>query len=689
MFKKHLLKGILLPGINSYIGHPKFNQYLFIVVVAALSSIMLYAGWGTGFHNDEIDQNTYGKAVIKYYASAGKDTSFLHLKQENGLEIPPVIRTYGGLFEMFLNTVTKILRLKYEYDVRHLIIQLCGLLSMLLAAWIVKEITNGYKSALIAFMLMYFTPFYFGHCLMNSKDIPFAMGYAMVLFLMIKFFKNFNYNNYRPTVLLASAIGFSISVRIGGLIVYLPLVLFYVIYYRNDPRFKINWKVRQQVWQYTLHVLLLGLIPVVFVFIAYPVVHKDPWTNFMLCFDTAKKFPQRIPLNFNGELIHSLMIPKSFIPKWLSISLPEIALVLILFGLFYYFLFFVNKKDSRFIALVVFFALFPLAYSIYKNVAFYTAWRHLLFLYPAAAVVASYSFEYVKHLKKTSALYCLAVLLACLIHPIQFMIKYHPLQYVYFNKISGGFKHNYNLYETDGWQISVKQAMEWISQQKDVKSGKPIVIGTNAYSAIEVLVKHYYKLPHVKVIECGYKIRNSKKWDYLIINVNFMPPMYISTVYPNLRSVKKIEIESRPLCMVVRDTIRHDYLGFQALTKDDYRKADSHFNAAILNDPYSEYLNEMMLMCKLAVKDFDQSYQHCLNLLEIYPENAVFLYFKSVCLMSQGDFERALSTMVSAADYGYKLDAHYLTNLLLLCQKTKNTSLEKIVLDKLANLKEE
>src|SRR5262249_51569064 len=159
--------------------------------------------------------------------------------------------------------------------------------------------------------------------------------------------------------------------------------------------------------------------------------------HFIYCIQTAQKFPNRIPINYKGELIDSLTIPPDFIPTWMSITIPVVVFVLFAAALVFLLLKWKRIRQRHFFVLLLFAALFPIAYAFRTLFALYPGWRHLLFVSPAIAVLASCWLEYMNFRIQKLSFALPVLLLATLAHPIYWMAKNHPYEYMYFNEVSG------------------------------------------------------------------------------------------------------------------------------------------------------------------------------------------------------------------------------------------------------------
>ncbi|MES2618122.1 MAG: phospholipid carrier-dependent glycosyltransferase [Bacteroidota bacterium] len=635
--------------------NPVWKKVFWITVITC-ALIMLISGWGTGYHSDEMDQNAYGKAVTQFYLSGGKDTSFLHLKLPDGEMVAEQIKTYGGLFDVIVNGITGVLNLKYEYDVRHFIIQLVSLLSMLLASLIVLKLTGGYKSALITFILIFLTPTYFGHSLMNSRDIPFAFGYVLGLYMLIRFFQEFKPGNYKITLLLALAIGISMSVRIGGIILYGVMGVMFVVMCLTDNTWLNYLKATRNYAKYALHIVILTVVPYSIAVFSHPFIWSAPIDNFIFCINTAKKFPNKIPLAFKGEIYNSLTIPDDYLTTWLGITIPVAVFVFFSIGLLFLIVFRKRIRHMNYLLMIAFAGVFPILYAKFNSFALYTGWRHLLFVYPALVVIAGCWFEYITIKSKwLNYLMPLGVVL-CFSHPIYWMSKNHPYEYLYFNETSDGFAKNYYLYETDGWQLSVKKAVEWIREQDNFKNNPRNIICTNSYSPVRSLILDKYGDTATKVVYGGYNARNTKNWNYMIFNVNLLPPWYLKNNYPPSKTIKTIDVDGKPICAILYDNVRNDYFGLMSVSKKEYRLADSLLSLYYKEDSVTEVIIEGYATCKAEAGDWDGSYRLCKRGISLYPNNMTMYYISAMYCARKERYNEAIDYLHTAISVGYPLN---------------------------------
>jgi hypothetical protein len=168
---------------------------------------MLTAGYDMGFHVDEMDMNLYGKSVWSYYQTGGKDTSYLRPQYEDGSKVGVTIPSYGTFFELVAVAINKVIGNQngYEFNVRHALNQIFAVLTVLFAALLIRILGGGYLGAVINTLLLMSSPTFVGHGFMNTKDIPFAFGYAASLYFMVRSLKEL------PTIRWGTLAGFMFS----------------------------------------------------------------------------------------------------------------------------------------------------------------------------------------------------------------------------------------------------------------------------------------------------------------------------------------------------------------------------------------------------------------------------------------------------------------------------------------------
>jgi hypothetical protein len=179
----------------------------FSVLAAVALAIMLVLSRDFGITGDEPDMDRYGHFVYAYYRSGFADRSALHV---------PTVSIYGGLFELACVAAEK-LSLLPRFATRHLVNAAVGWLGMVYAGRI-AALAAGERAACLTLVLLVASPQYFGHCMNNPKDIPFATAYAASVCYLLQIGSRAPFVTRSLAAKIVAAIAAAIGVRFGGLL---------------------------------------------------------------------------------------------------------------------------------------------------------------------------------------------------------------------------------------------------------------------------------------------------------------------------------------------------------------------------------------------------------------------------------------------------------------------------------------
>lgn len=648
---------------------------VFWAMIPAMLLIIWVTGWNTAFHSDEMMYNQYEKENFKYYSSFGKDTSFTNFKLEDGFKVKPHLRTYGGFFDLLAVGTNKVLGIDkegYEFNTRHLWIQLFGILAILFAGLIALELSGSYRMAIVTSLIVFLTPTFFGHSLLNSKDVPFAAGYTLGILGMVRLLKDLKNVKWLDVAIFALGLGCAMGTRVGGLLLicYLGLFTLLFIAFNKDYRSDIPGVAKSMVPKFLVAVLAGYAIAV----LSWPFALMSPIKNVLYSLSYVSQFKENIPLTFEGVFTDCNNLPKYYLIKWMSMTVPTLFILLFAVSLVYLILLRRHPKFSLYL-LLLFAVVFPVAYAWKVNAVVYSGWRHFLFIYPTAAVLMAIPVLYIQNMIAKPQLKAafMGGLLLCLGHPIVWSIVNHPYEYIYYNEMAGGFKNNYYDYETETWQMSVKPALDWIYQQEDFKNAKDTVyIGTNAWSETNYLVKRLHKDEKTKVIQTGYKGFHSIKWDYCILNILFHPPYILKNSYPPYGTVHVVEIDGKPVCAVVKATPgRPDLEGVKAMQRNDFATADSLLSLYYQKDTTSESIMEYLMLAKDNTRKFNEALNIYSRVYALNQKNNNANYYAAIAYANTGQMVQARMAMNSAIEGGLQ-NREVFGNMAMICEQLKD-----------------
>jgi hypothetical protein len=206
----------------------------------------------------------------------------------------------------------------------------------------------------------------------------------------------------------------------------------------------------------------------------WPYLWENPVGNFVQALQNMSKFRWNNEVLYLGEHISASRIPWHYIPVWLTITTPLLYTLLFLVGTVVITAKVLprlpclytsdNERDD-----LVFAGLFfgPLLAVIILHSVLYDGWRQMYFLYGSFLLVALRGLHYLwekLHVwvgKSGITSGTVMGLVVLLLSPILYwMVKNHPYQHVYFNKLAGSNVEK--RFERDYWGLSYRQALAYI-----------------------------------------------------------------------------------------------------------------------------------------------------------------------------------------------------------------------------------
>ncbi len=202
------------------------SKTLFYALIALYGILILSTFHQYGITIDEPPQVAYGQAVFDWYFGQDKADDFFRKITQIDLEL------YGVLFNLVAYCASKLLPFDL-YDTHHLINAIAGLLGVV-AVYKIGTTLGTSSTGLLAAILLLLIPRYYGHAFNNPKDIPFAICYAWSLYHLIRGLSEIPHLSWKRIIFTGLSIGLTLSTRIGGLILFGYLGLFWTLTYFLD-----------------------------------------------------------------------------------------------------------------------------------------------------------------------------------------------------------------------------------------------------------------------------------------------------------------------------------------------------------------------------------------------------------------------------------------------------------------------
>ena len=444
----------------------KLSYALFaFLVIFVLATFKQY-----GISNDEQVQHVYGQLLLKFYSSGFVDQSAFVYKN---------LYLYGGFFDLVAASLEKMLPL-CVWDIRHLLSAIFGVVGILGAYKITRELANE-RAAFLTALLLTLTGAWSGAMFTHTKDVSFGACMIWALYYTLLISKELPRTPLRLSLKLGIAIGFALGLRIGGAfaVIYLLLLVFIAGLLKTK---KLGERVNFW-WKSALGLVPAGMIAFVIMAICWPwaVMGSD---HILIAAKSFSHFAFNMNTIANGQWVSIGDISRFYLFQYLAVRLPEIfllgllaAIVMVLAKLTNiqttYRAYFSHKLPEISLAIAV---LFPIIFVLYDRPALYNGVRHFTFIIPPLAVLAGIGLSKAwqvlsAHKKLQLAFTSVCVLLV--LNTAYLLFALRPYEYVYYNHFAAkNFAEAQHKWEADYWSSSLidagKMLNDYLSaEQKD------------------------------------------------------------------------------------------------------------------------------------------------------------------------------------------------------------------------------
>jgi hypothetical protein len=427
---------------------------LVLFIVAALAALT-FRDYGLGW--DDYTHAQYGELLLALYRSGFTDDRALHFVN---------LEMYGGGFDMAAALLAKILPLNL-FEARRLAGAAVGILG-LAVTWRIGRRIGGPLCGLIALVLLATCPLYDGHMFMNPKDAPFATAMAILLLGLVRIFEEYPRPSLASSALFAAGLGLSIGSRILGFMSGIYALAAFALLLSIEAHNKgINRAVRRA-GLFIFSLLPALLLAYLIMGLVWPWAVMQPLNPFYAVEYFSHFFEKPWDELFAGALIPVPDMPRSYVPTLFALQMPEIFLLLGLGGLACA-LYGVARRDFRpraraILLLVVIAAIFPIALTVALRPAMYNGIRHFIYVLPPFAVLGglcgAWLFEALQRRSRWTSIAAAIIFAAGIALPVIEIMRLHPYEYTYFNRIAGGVAGARGRYMLDYWGLSFKQASQ-------------------------------------------------------------------------------------------------------------------------------------------------------------------------------------------------------------------------------------
>ena len=437
-------------------------------LIVLILGVILWCFRDFGIIWDEPAQHQYGQYVVAYYGSLFQDRTALTFLDAY---------LYGAFFDTVAALAVRFSPFG-EFETRHLLNACVGLIGIA-ATWKLARLLAGRWAAFLAASMLLLEPSYFGHMFNNHKDIPFAAGYACSLYFLLVALRHFPAVPSGLVARLGLAVGLTLGVRIGGLLLLGYLGLAALLYCARPTWFAEGepWAPRPANWLRALAGSVLGvfLISYAVMLLCWPWAQQNPVTRPVEALLYMSKFKIKdtgllARVLLDGEYLFAKDLPASYLPHYFAVKLPELVLASVVLALLLVAWSVRRRKlpANRLLlvqwGLLLFAVIFPPAYAILTGAVLYDTHRHLLFMVPPLCVIGGSALARLGEMLARGPQYRRALAVAVsgllLLPQAWAVVRLHPYQTVYYNLLAGGVEGASGRYEMDYWGNSYKEAVE-------------------------------------------------------------------------------------------------------------------------------------------------------------------------------------------------------------------------------------
>lgn len=447
--------------MNVFDKNRKIIVGLFFVIYLGVG-IFVFDNYGVG--SDEANSRRRGRLIEKYVFTGDK-------------EYPRILsRAFAGFYEFFLVLLEKrIFKLDEEntkaiYLMRHLFNFLFFFLGVIFFYKLIIISFRNWNLGLLGSLFLILSPRIFAHSFYNPKDIPCLVMFIISIYTLIMYLDK---KTISRAAIHALASALVINTRVVGIIV--PLFTFTFLISDMFLHQTEGLTVKRIIHSIVIYVILLIFFTILF----WPGIWLNPFVYFSGAIQEIAHYPKDFKIFYFGKNVYSLNLPWHYLPIIIGLTTPLFYAFFFFIGLFVTLTLFLKnplqfyKKDKHSIIFFLWFFI-PLTAVIVLKSTLYNGWRHMFFIYPAfllftlkgiKSVLVFFEKDFHKNRFKYIILIFTLVTTLCLLPTIIFMIKNHPYQNVYYNRLAGkSLGLVKEKFEMDYWKLAFREGLEFIAQ---------------------------------------------------------------------------------------------------------------------------------------------------------------------------------------------------------------------------------
>jgi hypothetical protein len=450
-----------------------------------------------------------------------------------GEEIPPERRMagdrYPGLFDLPLAAFNS--TFGGDRMLQGHVLSICfGALGLVATGWL-AGIVFGARTAFLSVVILAVLPQFYGHAMINPKDIPFLGAYTLglaTIFWSTRALAGSGSISWPQYALCGLAIGLAGASRIPG------LVLLGIAAACWSLTWLWVWKTRGEAGNPTRTILsmaggllLSSAIALVVVLVFFPRAQFQLFSSLPEVTGTLHSSARDMPLLFNGAVVNASEGPFAYAHRFLLISTPLWMIALLAAGIIVMGRQLADqanrpRMDYLLHGLFLAAALFPWIYILLTQPALHDGNRHMLFGIPGLVIIMgealNRAFSRLEAGQAVARNAAAALLAAAVIWQVVHLVRMHPYQYVSFNLLAGPSATLPNRFDAEYWCTSTKHLLEALPEVAQTPArGQPVKIRVSgALDAARPFVPEGFVL-----------VDSFEEADYYVSNTNFRIDMIV------------------------------------------------------------------------------------------------------------------------------------------------------------------
>lgn len=470
----------LLPPLLRLRRDPEF--LISVGLLCAAAAIGIATAVDYGITTDEWNADSYGKMALAWYTSGFTNRTMF-------TDVEPTLWYYGPWFHMLTAAIQSI-GLAEHWAVRHALTFLAGLagIAMLLP---MARLAVGRWAGLAAVTLCLSSGYLYGNLFFTPIDIPFLFAMTAAT-LAIVVMAGRPLPSWPAALCAGAATGLAIATRSSGFITQAYLVGT-VALCAAELVFTNQLARSLDLLKLLLRAIAALAVGWILAFCLWPWLQVgNPVTQFVESFRYFANHPASWDLPHWGERVLSNNLPWSYVPGQLAARLPLGFLLLLVIGLVagiagalarlrqsWRELPEPKTRDqaiarlvdapSRQMLIVWGAALSPILFVILDHSTLYNGIRHVIFIIPMLAAIASYGFVRLLPWLARVPLIAGAGLGGYFGYQVYILAALHPLEYIDFNALAGGVRGAYQRFDMDYWGVASTLALRRLEQRLNLE----------------------------------------------------------------------------------------------------------------------------------------------------------------------------------------------------------------------------